>query len=544
MRLINVETLQFEEFFGSDVPEYVILSHTWDDGEVMFRDWGTPDGATREGISKILKTCELAREEYKVPYAWADTCCIDKSSSAELSEAINSMFAWYRGAAFCLAYLSDLEALPLSGSVLAESRWFTRGWTLQELIAPVHVHFYDSRWNMIGTKISLARDIEAITRIPQRVLCGREDYLTVCIGGRMSWASSRQTTRVEDTAYCLLGLFRVNMPLLYGEGNRAFIRLQEEIIKTSTDLTIFAWSETQKEVSSVWATSPRQFQACPGISLRPGERVNRSELQFTVTNRGLRFDGVALTLMCMCPSPSHDAQGLQCDKPNYVLDLGAIDNQSSNHITYPGVKLDKVDHMLFLRAGQLPLDPGSHSSGYYKRTVRNTFYISTNDHSRGGPIPRSFAYRMDDLVGSAFVIRQVVPENYWDYSRQCFYCSPDPESWGAMLVAAKSRGDSVSDTSTQEKWCYVKLVSLGLLGVAIMRCEDWQSLPLSLFYDSSYASMSYFQISGLLSGSGRRWTNYWTWQRRRLISGRRDSNDVELGPDTSAATTAKEDSLV
>ncbi|KAJ9150277.1 hypothetical protein NKR23_g3695 [Pleurostoma richardsiae] len=155
MRLINVDSLELEEFVGVHIPGYVILSHTWDDGEVLFRDWGQPEAALKKGYAKILKTCEWARG-YGVSYAWVDTCCIDKSSSAELTEAINSMFAWYSGAVVCLAYLSDLEPGEFASRGFGHCRWFTRGWTLQELIAPRQVLFCDNSWKCVGTSQSLS----------------------------------------------------------------------------------------------------------------------------------------------------------------------------------------------------------------------------------------------------------------------------------------------------------------------------------------------------------------------------------------------------
>lgn len=163
-------------------------------------------------------------------------CCIDKTSTAELSEAINSMFRWYRKAEICYAYLADVKGT----TDLAQSRWFTRGWTLQELCAPAVIIFYSSNWQYIGSKFELRERLQHITGIEEEVLTTGQIY-TVSVARRMSWAANRQTTRVEDLAYCLMGIFDVNMPLLYGEGKRSFIRLQEEIMKVSDDHSLFAW---------------------------------------------------------------------------------------------------------------------------------------------------------------------------------------------------------------------------------------------------------------------------------------------------------------
>ena len=147
--------------------------------------------------------------------------CIDKRSSAELSEAMNSMFRWYATANVCYAYLSDVEAkhCPSDTNVseqLRRSRWFTRGWTLQELIAPTKVHFYDKRWILLGDKIGLLKDLVEITRIDEDVLRSRHALRRISVAEKMSWAAERTTSRIEDQAYSLLGIFDVNMPMLYG----------------------------------------------------------------------------------------------------------------------------------------------------------------------------------------------------------------------------------------------------------------------------------------------------------------------------------------
>jgi hypothetical protein len=231
-----------------------------------------------------------------VNHIWIDTVCINKESSAELSEAINSMFAWYQGAAACFAYMGDCD----SDADLAKARWFTRGWTLQELLAPKEVIFFSASWTVMGTRTSLANTIRAITRIQADYLLGREPISDATVARRMSWTSTRCTTREEDTAYCLLGIFGINMPLLYGEGSRAFIRLQEEIIRHHNDHTIFCWS---------WPASP-DLDACPEWSgcLAPQPSVfaesgyfqqgypdeGRGPHEFQLTNAGLRINAVVL----------------------------------------------------------------------------------------------------------------------------------------------------------------------------------------------------------------------------------------------------------
>jgi hypothetical protein len=171
---------------------------------------------------------------------WIDTCCIDNSSSAELSEAINSMFRWYEKAEVCYVYLLDVPSAPedpyLWNSVFRRSECFTRGWTLQELLAPYYVDFFDQSWNWIGSKSGLDGLIGDTTRVRDLL-----NYKAASVAQKMSWASRRETTRMEDKAYCLLGLFGVYMPPLHGEGDNAFLRLQLEIISKTDDDSIFAW---------------------------------------------------------------------------------------------------------------------------------------------------------------------------------------------------------------------------------------------------------------------------------------------------------------
>lgn len=171
-------------------------------------------------------------------------CCIDKQSSAELSEAINSMYRWYRKSTICYAYLEDVSLAEgeTATAAIGHSRWFTRGWTLQELLAPPNVDFYTGEWTKIGTKTSLAPSLQSITGIEGKFLTGSASVHDASISKRMSWASKRNTTRVEDTAYSLLGIFDINMSLLYGEGAKAFERLQHALLREFPhDHTLYAW---------------------------------------------------------------------------------------------------------------------------------------------------------------------------------------------------------------------------------------------------------------------------------------------------------------
>ncbi|RTE82513.1 hypothetical protein BHE90_002953 [Fusarium euwallaceae] len=244
-----------------------------------------------------MQFCSVARMN-GFEYVWVDTCCIDKTSSAELSEAINSMYRWYQEATMCYAYLEDVadtgeatgeDSLRLTG--FARSRWFTRGWTLQELIAPKQLEFFTGDWVRLGTKFGLRNLLSEITSIDVGVLSGRS-IDSVSVAEKMSWAAHRQTTRIEDVAYCLLGLFKVNMPLLYGEGMGAFRRLQHEILRQREDYSILLWSDPMtmgNSISPVIATSPSAFSAHVTLNLRP--EISQTIISLSSLSKVSRFSG-------------------------------------------------------------------------------------------------------------------------------------------------------------------------------------------------------------------------------------------------------------
>ena len=273
MRLLNTSTYTLREFHRA-APPYAILSHTWDTEEVTFQDiQDFPSASKLKGFAKISGCCQQARLA-GYDWVWIDTCCIDKSSTAEVSEAVNSMYVLYQHSAVCFAYLSDVPRFRFT-----DSRWFERGWTLQELIAPRHVEFYTADWLEVGTKLSLEAIISSITGISIDVLRGASPrHYTAA--ERMSWASGRRTTRPEDEAYCLMGLFDVNMPIRYGEA-RPFERLQQEILRQSEDFSMLAWSSTANE---------RAHSPCTGV-LAPNPTVfKRPDLTTYLPSTVFGFD--------------------------------------------------------------------------------------------------------------------------------------------------------------------------------------------------------------------------------------------------------------
>ena len=265
---------------NDEATDYAILSHRWTEQEVDYDemdDLARMDQEDRDkirrrlGYKKIINSCEQAKKD-KYEWLWVDTCCIDKRSSAELSEAINSMYRWYENSRICYAYFHDLtdENFPAASDDQRYHHsngwpeWFSRGWTLQEMIAPRDVRFFNKNWQLIGDKTELARTLAEITRVPEHILTDGLRSNRPCVAQIMSWAANRKTTRVEDKAYSLLGLLDVNMPMLYGEGKKAFHRLQLEIIRTSDDQSIFAWDYEREKgrTCSILADDPSCFGDC------------------------------------------------------------------------------------------------------------------------------------------------------------------------------------------------------------------------------------------------------------------------------------------
>lgn len=245
MHLLDTRSLELRHYVTREavIEPYAILSHTWGDDEVSFQQIQKLESKQSKGYKQIVECCtEAASEGYQ--YVWIDTCCIDKTSSAELSEAVNTMYNWYRNADLCLVFLSDMTIdhdETIKDGRFRQSRWFRRGWTLQELLASDNLIFYDADWKRIGSKRELLSQIFFATGIDRMYLDRSKPPWEASVATRMSWAAYRRTTRPEDEAYCLMGLFDVNMPMLYGEGRKAFVRLHHEIARATDDESLFAW---------------------------------------------------------------------------------------------------------------------------------------------------------------------------------------------------------------------------------------------------------------------------------------------------------------
>ncbi|KAF5344875.1 hypothetical protein D9758_011545 [Tetrapyrgos nigripes] len=340
--------------FARDIPPYAILSHTWEDEEVTYQDmqYDITTARRKRGYAKLMGACRLALED-GYEYLWVDSCCINKESSADLSEALNSMYRYYGSSGMCYAYLSDVRHSedPRAGdSTFRRCKWFTRGWTLQELIAPAKLAFYDKDWVEFGTKFSLHDAVSAITRIPKHVLFER-DVSSISIAKRMSWAAFRETTRPEDWAYSLMGLFDVYMPPIYGEGlASAFLRLQREIINVSNDRSIFAWvadpDSDDLDNRGLLARSPFDFRFSGSISNVSDASFEGGVPSFSMTNSGTK---IYLPLV-QC-GPILTKAYLHCYDEDSLQYL-AIHLQHEHPHCYTRCNADE----LLLESAELPLD--------------------------------------------------------------------------------------------------------------------------------------------------------------------------------------------
>jgi hypothetical protein len=453
MRLIDVDTLELKLFSDSileSIP-YAILSHTWADSELTFDHFKDGFSARNSpGYDKIFAACQKTKAN-NIKYLWADTCCIDKSSSAELSESINSMFRWYKNSTVCFAFLSDLptedQSVPLLER-LRECKWWTRGWTLQELIAPTNLIFFDGSWDFVGDKSGLAVEIEDITGISEWVLSGSESVSSIPLAKRMSWAAARETTRVEDKAYCLLGIFEVNIPMIYGEGSKAFIRLQEEILSQTTDLSIFAWkaSDSSKEHRGMLAESPVEFLHCKHIEPNDSQFCFRDEI--SLTNRGLKIR-IPLTF---------DGNG------TYIMDLHCYDEDAQSGASQRlGIYLQRALDTYYRYLPQNIARVGEVSS---MRVSRPIFLASTADEETAQSLAREKRHRRvffefpkttTNYESGDF---RAVPDTYWDTYEQYFSIGALSRFTGFVRFSVTSRVQVQWDTITKQTTSFIIVCDL------------------------------------------------------------------------------------
>jgi hypothetical protein len=483
-----------EEFVDETVASYAILSHRWGQDEVSLQEWNrvqeieakmrtiTTHVAFRAarhkndyyheslreqyheleeekaavkrkvGYSKIVSCVEMARnqkisigeEVHSCSFVWIDTCCIDKTNSAELSEAINSMFRWYRNALVCLVYLADVPTnlgQDEMESKIRKSNWFERGWTLQELLAPQSVKFFNQCWEFLFDKTEKRDLIKEITCIDVHVLLDRDMLDVTGTAKKMSWAASRTTTRKEDLAYCLLGIFDVNMPLLYGEGDKAFVRLQEEIIRQSGDLSIFAWgynSSMVNETHGIFAPSPAFFIGCSNV-FGSGRQRGSSRAVITMNN-------IILSVKLTYLRPKTDRLSfiyayLHCsdDQENSIF-LPLVMNPGGGHLQFGGDVESTTSVWFERRAGTQPIVISDRLGMDTKKWMDENRTISVLKKGHG--LFSSFS-DMIFIIGvnhpSSNVVNEVYPPHFWGKTARYldFGSSDDKRIWYPGAIKQK-----------------------------------------------------------------------------------------------------------
>lgn len=464
MRLLHVSIFSLETFIDEECPPYAILSHTWGDQEITLQELQSKEMILLLQSAKTfisdrayffnnqkygpgclkIAGCALQAEKDGFEYIWCDTCCIDKTNNTELSEAINSMYLWYRDR-LCYAYLADVpsadrEAPGQRSSNLAESRWFTRGWTLQELIAPASIVFFDAGWHPIGTRSDNRDLIATRTGIDCHVLDG-EDPLKCSVASRMSWAAQRQTTRLEDLAYCLMGLFGVNMPLIYGEKTKAFLRLQTEIMRISEDHSLFAWRrpEGSSATCGLLASQPRYFNESRSIAPLLQSDDEDSKTPFSMTSRGVN---IAL--------PLSEVNARRYSVPDHCqLFFARLDCYDTNDGRGPlGLYLIRDSGGPFRRYLPDRIDPASRIVPTLARS-RTTIYVAQNDNNAQKARSQwSFSFRVPDLppglseqgVILKLVTNDAMPHVSWNPEERQVNYPERSAGLGAMLYLGRKDG--------------------------------------------------------------------------------------------------------
>lgn len=328
------------------------------------------------------------------------------------------MYRFYKDAAACYVTLVDLPPRSRLKDTLQNCRWFTRGWTLQELIAPSLVEFYDSAWTYVGSRFSLRDEISHITSISVEVLM---DGGASSVATKMSWAAKRHTKRIEYRAYCMLGIFDVNMPLIYGEHRKAFIRLQEEIIKRNNDLTLLAWNcrpdryGRREKLISPLAPTPAVFSDFSRVS-----KITAEFPEFSVTNKGLLISGDSLLHSCEIKTAGGEWLTL------YVLKLGTTKSTLGND-KHGGIFLRKIAPHVFCRDGLLPLAGFRSNSNLLHAWEVSEFYILLDTEPAHQAALTSRRGGIHIPFDTYLAVKHTYPETLWDHAHRMFL---QPKYWG------------------------------------------------------------------------------------------------------------------
>lgn len=404
---------------------YAILSHRWRPlkEEVIYPDIREGRYLQKPGYKKI-EYCGIQARKDNCQFFWVDTCAIKKKKESELAEALNSMYMWYADAKICYVYLEDVNGKDLSA--FEQSEWFKRGWTLQELMAPKTVQFYSSDWVFLGDKSNLGPLISKITGIDQEVLHDSSKISNYSVAERISWAAGRRTGRVEDRAYSLMGIFGIDdMPMMYGQGDAAFRRLQEKIMSKSNDQSIFAWRGIPDDGPSLMATSPDAFGPDRSSeSDRPAESIKPKQYEWEYKHSKVTVE-ISLRLdpcgpytyrgLLNCANPSGDSYAI------YVRQLPAT--KKFARVKYNNKEFEWVPQY---QANQF--QPLEKILIYHDITDFKKFHTA-----RLSSVP-SMSFHIPEKILS--VSYEAKTEHYgviWDASRRVFTITPGVEAPQGMI---------------------------------------------------------------------------------------------------------------
>ena len=454
MRLLDARTLELQTFYGDEIPSYAILSHTWlrDEDEVTHAQIQDLENCRHMfGYQKIEYTCRQALLD-GLKYVWIDTCCIDKTNSTELSEAISSMFEWYSESFVCYVYVMDVESEEMTES-FACSRWWTRAWTLQELLAPTDVQFYNVLWQRMGSKIASISIITSVTGIDEETVRTPSRMFDRSIAQRLSWAAGREAKRIEDRAYSLIGLLGVKgMTMQYGEGSGAFMRLQELILQDNNDQTLFAWNFIPKTIPEMYdEIGKHEILASSALVGTASERLDNREDRMSESDQNDQEPKFHLDEEFLSLSPN----GLFAMDPDYFRHSNRVVFQEIHGIGSDLVKLSgawrmnmPIVHMKERhRTYQIGLLPSSYADRpYHLLAILLYSWSGGSRYYRIGLGGQTFTFLVDvNLVKDAYV------ERLWVEGSKGLYLPSQPMT---DRNVKDYRSIKVRIEPNQDDWCF------------------------------------------------------------------------------------------
>ncbi|KAG1892775.1 heterokaryon incompatibility protein-domain-containing protein [Suillus subluteus] len=403
------QTNSFGIYKASRLVKYAILSHRWlDSGEPTYEEMKAGSLAAGPGYEKLKNFCRAARQ-YNVEFAWSDTCCINKSSSTELDESIRSMFRWYRNSEICVVHLA--KSTTIKDILLDE--WTERGWTLQELLAPFYIKFFNKYWTPMTNDSNdkrkeatteILQTLEKATGVPHHEIYWQFNPGPSKVDERMAWAARRKTTRVEDVAYSLMGIFDVSLQIAYGEGgDRAFCRLIEAIMQAG-DPSVLNWkgAAAKHHTSDAIPRSPRSFLDRRELKLASGGR-----LEMTMTGLGLRMHLVIVPLRLpleMATGTGRDRITFDCLLcPNIRIDITVHNSLAHGQYQYA---LGIINYSLVRDGSREVVEMQGKSAGFPLRCRKIDLFSSSTSAPRTTGVAGFETVYLEQIFGPWRKIRE------------------------------------------------------------------------------------------------------------------------------------------